>query len=235
VLSTRPRRCRSRSRKHWSIAFGWGFSESNSFSRTFRNAFQSPRRFRSACRKDALQRTGDERIATSLFNAQWNRAIRNEATQKAIKRAISTGWRRSRDRAGLQANSLQTGNFTGKPSILAGRRPDVQPKAAALQRLSRRFPAPANREKLWSNRVLSQHNGQTQQVIRVRSPDLAGNTKTVGPLKERVDQPPGSRSPLLQSAPAVWKGLHPAGHHLRALENATSQMRHSQNVRQCIP
>jgi AraC-like DNA-binding protein len=36
-----------------SIAFRWGFSESSSFSRAFRNAFQiSPRRFRSTCRRD---------------------------------------------------------------------------------------------------------------------------------------------------------------------------------------
>jgi AraC-like DNA-binding protein len=34
-----------------SIAFRWGFSESSSFSRAFRNAFQiSPRRYRQACR-----------------------------------------------------------------------------------------------------------------------------------------------------------------------------------------
>jgi hypothetical protein len=31
-------------------------------------------------------------IVTSLFDAQWNRVIRNEATQKAIERAISIGW-----------------------------------------------------------------------------------------------------------------------------------------------
>jgi AraC-like DNA-binding protein len=37
-----------------SIAFRWGFSESSSFSRAFRNAFQiSPRRFRGTCRRDA--------------------------------------------------------------------------------------------------------------------------------------------------------------------------------------
>ncbi len=36
-----------------SIAFRWGFSESSSFSRAFRNAFQtSPRRYRDGCRQD---------------------------------------------------------------------------------------------------------------------------------------------------------------------------------------
>jgi AraC-like DNA-binding protein len=39
-----------------SIAFRWGFSESSSFSRAFRNAFQtSPRRYRDACRLDAFE------------------------------------------------------------------------------------------------------------------------------------------------------------------------------------
>jgi AraC-like DNA-binding protein len=38
-----------------SIAFRWGFSESSSFSRAFRHAFQmSPRQFRSTCRSDKL-------------------------------------------------------------------------------------------------------------------------------------------------------------------------------------
>jgi AraC-like DNA-binding protein len=38
-----------------SIAFRWGFSESSSFSRAFRHAFQmSPRQFRSTCRPDEL-------------------------------------------------------------------------------------------------------------------------------------------------------------------------------------
>ena len=38
-----------------SIAFRWGFSESSSFSRAFRHAFQtSPRRYRIACRRDEL-------------------------------------------------------------------------------------------------------------------------------------------------------------------------------------
>ena len=38
-----------------SIAFRWGFSESSSFSRAFRNAFQtSPRQYRNACRQDTF-------------------------------------------------------------------------------------------------------------------------------------------------------------------------------------
>ena len=38
-----------------SIAFRWGFSESSSFSRAFRHAFQiSPRRYRNACRQGAF-------------------------------------------------------------------------------------------------------------------------------------------------------------------------------------
>lgn len=39
-----------------SIAFRWGFSESSSFSRAFRQAFQtSPRRYRTTCRQDVLE------------------------------------------------------------------------------------------------------------------------------------------------------------------------------------
>jgi AraC-like DNA-binding protein len=39
-----------------SIAFRWGFSESSSFSRAFRQAFRtSPRRYRNTCRQDGLE------------------------------------------------------------------------------------------------------------------------------------------------------------------------------------
>jgi hypothetical protein len=53
------------------------------------------------CNEQAASET-----ATSLFNAQWNCAIRNEATQKAIKRAISTGWG-GRDRTSEWRNQNQ--------------------------------------------------------------------------------------------------------------------------------
>ncbi len=57
-------------------------------------------------------------IAATAGIGQRNRAIQNEATKKAIGRAISIGWRRSADRTSLQANSLVSGNFTGNSAIL---------------------------------------------------------------------------------------------------------------------
>jgi hypothetical protein len=45
---------------------------------------------------DCVTCTGNEEvaseIATSRFNGQRNRAIPNEATKKAVRRAISIGW-----------------------------------------------------------------------------------------------------------------------------------------------
>jgi hypothetical protein len=55
----------------------------------------------------------------------------------------------------LQANSLQTGNFTGNLTILAGRRPDYPPGSAAAQRLLGQFPTPTNRQFSLANRVSS--------------------------------------------------------------------------------
>src|SRR5258708_450953 len=50
-------------------------------------------------------------------------------------RARLVGWRRSADRTGLQANSLLTGNFTGKFAISGLRDAPLKPKVAVLQRL----------------------------------------------------------------------------------------------------
>jgi len=91
-------------------------------------------------------------IATSLFNGQRNRTIQNEATKKAIGRAISIGWRRSADRTRLQANSLVSGNFTGNFAILVSQKPISLQETAVLQRLLAQFPAQINRENISKNR-----------------------------------------------------------------------------------
>jgi hypothetical protein len=46
------------------------------------------------------------------------------------------GWRRSADRTGLQANSLLTGNFTGKIAISGLPKTILEQEAAVPQRLS---------------------------------------------------------------------------------------------------
>jgi hypothetical protein len=62
------------------------------------------------------------------------------------------GWRRSADRTCLQANSLQTGNFTGKYAILRFLERFSQPESAALQGLFVKFPKQVNRENFSKNR-----------------------------------------------------------------------------------
>ena len=62
------------------------------------------------------------------------------------------GWRRSPDRTSLQANSLQTGNFSGNFAIpgLLERRPWQE--IPVLQSFLHGFPTQANREEISKNR-----------------------------------------------------------------------------------
>jgi site-specific DNA recombinase len=71
---------------------------------------------------------------------------------------FSLGWRRSADRTCLQANSLETGNFTRNLAILAARRPDHGPENAVVQRLLSQFPVPTNREFCLANRDRRERN-----------------------------------------------------------------------------
>lgn len=63
------------------------------------------------------------------------------------------GWRRSTDRARLQMDSLQTGNFTGKFAVL-GITEVLAPKTAVPQPLLESFPRQINRENNSTNRDL---------------------------------------------------------------------------------
>jgi hypothetical protein len=58
----------------------------------------------------------------------------------------NSGWRRSADRAGLPANSLQTGNFSGKIVNLGRRAEDLEHETAVQQGLFSKFPKQAIRE-----------------------------------------------------------------------------------------
>jgi hypothetical protein len=62
------------------------------------------------------------------------------------------GWRRSADRTRLHANSLLTGNFTGKFAILVPQKPISLHETAVLQRLFDQFPTQINRENISKNR-----------------------------------------------------------------------------------
>src|SRR5260370_12691425 len=62
------------------------------------------------------------------------------------------GWRRSADRTRLEANSLLTGNFTGKVAVSGLLRPISWQEAAVPQRLFAQFPTQINRENISNNR-----------------------------------------------------------------------------------
>ena len=62
------------------------------------------------------------------------------------------GWRRSADRTRLHANSLLTGNFTGKIAVSGLLRPISWQEAAVPQRLLAQFPTQINRENISKNR-----------------------------------------------------------------------------------
>jgi hypothetical protein len=56
------------------------------------------------------------------------------------------GWRRSADRTGLQPNSLQTGNFTGKTTISGLKATMLEQETAVPQGLFSEFPKQTIRE-----------------------------------------------------------------------------------------
>jgi len=62
------------------------------------------------------------------------------------------GWRRSGDRTRLHANSLLTGNFTGKTALLGLLGPISRQEVPVLQPLLEQFPTRINREKFSKNR-----------------------------------------------------------------------------------
>ena len=64
------------------------------------------------------------------------------------------GWRRSDDRTGLQPNSLQTGNFTGKITISGLKATILKQETAVPQGLFSRFPKQTIREIFLKNREL---------------------------------------------------------------------------------
>jgi hypothetical protein len=79
-------------------------------------------------------RTRCNRFSTSLF---FNENI---------------GWRRSGDRTGLQPNSLQTGNFTGKITVSASKATILERETAVPQALCGQFPKQTIREIFPKNR-----------------------------------------------------------------------------------
>jgi hypothetical protein len=62
------------------------------------------------------------------------------------------GWRRSADRTRLQANSLLTGNFTGKFAISRVQETISEPETAVPQGLFKKFPRQINSENISENR-----------------------------------------------------------------------------------
>jgi hypothetical protein len=79
-----------------------------------------------------------------------------------------SGWRRSADRAGLQANSLVSGNFTGNFAILVSQKPISLHETAVLQRLLVQFPTRLIRENNFKNKEFSKtYQGPTVQESRV--------------------------------------------------------------------
>jgi hypothetical protein len=65
------------------------------------------------------------------------------------------GWRRSADRARLQANSLVSGNFTGNFAILGLRGTIEYQETAALQSLLEQFPTQIISENISKNSEFS--------------------------------------------------------------------------------
>jgi hypothetical protein len=63
-----------------------------------------------------------------------------------------SGWRGSADRTCLQPNSLQTGNFTGKITILRPQRAISKEETAVPQGLFSKFPKQTIREIFPKNR-----------------------------------------------------------------------------------
>jgi hypothetical protein len=64
----------------------------------------------------------------------------SRVSQEAWPNAGMAGWRRSAGRTRLHANSLQTGNFTGKLTILVARRRVLLPKKRCTAAPSEAIP-----------------------------------------------------------------------------------------------
>jgi hypothetical protein len=69
----------------------------------------------------------------------------------SLKRRL-VGWRRSADRACLQANSLVSGNFTGNFAILGLRDTIWVPRNRCAAPLIEQFPTEINRKNILENR-----------------------------------------------------------------------------------
>jgi hypothetical protein len=78
----------------------------------------------------------------------------SRVSQDALPEAGMPGWRRSDDRTGLQPNSLQTGNFTGKITISGLKATILKQETAVPQGLFSRFPKQTIREIFLKNREL---------------------------------------------------------------------------------
>jgi len=78
------------------------------------------------------------------------------------------GWRRSRIRTSLHANSLLTGNFTGNCVVSGLRKRISQQKPFAPQRHLDQFPTQINREDFSKNRDFSNPNREKQ--LRAKAP-----------------------------------------------------------------
>jgi hypothetical protein len=93
--------------------------------------------------------------------------------REAWRSAVVAGWRRSADRTCLHANSLQTGNLTGKSVILGAKRHLRTRKISAVQRLNGHFSASVNRENLSMIRECSPHNREDANTDHRRCPSDA--------------------------------------------------------------
>jgi hypothetical protein len=84
---------------------------------------------------------------------------RLRALRVAFKRNFKMiGWRRSADRTRLRANSLLTGNLTGKIAVLGPREVNREQEMPVLQWLLEKFPTQINRENILKNRELKTGN-----------------------------------------------------------------------------
>jgi hypothetical protein len=84
----------------------------------------------------------------------------------AWRNAGMPGWRCSADRTGLPANSLLTGNLTGKIAISEGQGLVLVQEATVLQRFYIHFPARLNREIFLGIREISSRNREFYCLIR---------------------------------------------------------------------
>jgi hypothetical protein len=78
----------------------------------------------------------------------------SESRAESVSLALAArfGWRRSADRTRLRANSLLTGNFTGKNAISGFFGPIAWQKVAVPHQFFAQFPTQINRETISKNR-----------------------------------------------------------------------------------